>query len=244
MTFSPSIPVNFESTNNILVADSWLRQLDTHPLISCDFEVAIRYTQADLDSFQSIIDSPTSTHLERRSAQAKLRATALDHPSHTTITHLSAAWSESDAYVFIIDSPKLLRRILTWLTTTTTRQIWHNASYDFRQIHYRTGKFPLNYEDSQLLAKCILNHVETFKAKSGLKDLAAHWFGDWGLSADNFSLAQMYEPHVLRYAATDACATFKLFSSMQSYLAESYSQPTYPDHLQAEDTDLHPESIL
>ena len=244
MELTTSIPVNFESTNNLLTADTWLRFLDTQPLISCDFETALRYTQSDLDHFQSIVDSPTSTNLERRAAQAKLRATALDHPSHTVITHLSVAWSSSDAYVFIIDSDKLLKRILHWLTHTQTRQIWHNASYDFRNLHYRTGKFPINYEDSQLLAKCILNHVETYKAKSGLKDLAGHWYGDWGISADNFSVSQMYEPHVLRYSAIDSCATFKLWQSMQSYLQETYHEPTYPTHASREFRDEHPEALL
>ena len=216
-----SIPVNFQSTSNLLTADRWLRELESHPIISCDFETAIRYTPTDLAHFQSIIDSPDSSHLAKRQAQSCLRATALDHPSHTTITHLSVAWSESDAYVFIINSPKLLNRILTWLTTTTVTQIWHNASYDFRQIHYRTGKFPPSFEDTQLLAKCILNHVETYKAKTGLKELAGHKFGDWGISSDNFTLSQQFEPHVLRYAATDACATYWLWNSIQNHLKES-----------------------
>lgn len=213
-----SIPVNFQSTSNLLEADRWLRELESHSIISCDFETAIRYTSTDLAHFQSIIDSPDSSHLAKRQAQACLRATALDHPSHTTITHLSVAWSESDAYVFIINSPKLLNRILTWLTTTTVTQVWHNASYDFRQIHYRTGKFPPHFEDTQLLAKCILNHVETYKAKTGLKELAGHKFGDWGISADNFTLNQQFDPNVLRYAATDACATYWLWNSIQTYL--------------------------
>lgn len=226
MTLPTPITVNYQSTNNLLVADSWLRHLDSFPIIALDFETAIRYTPADYASFQSIIDDPSSTNLQRRAAQAKLRATALDHPSHVAITHLSAAWSDSDSYVFIIDSPKLLRRILTWLTTTTTTQIWHNSSYDFRLIYHHTNRFPLNYEDSQLLAKTILNHVETYKARTGLKELAGHWYGDWAISADNFNLSQMYEPHVLKYAAIDACATFKLYHSIRSYLQGSPNDST------------------
>ncbi len=213
-----SIPVNFQSTSNLLEADRWLRELESHPLIACDFETAIRYTPTDLARFQSIIDSPDSSHLAKRQAQACLRATALDHPSHVTITHLSVAWSESDAYVFIINSTKLLNRILTWLTTTAVKQVWHNFSYDGKLIHHFTGKFPHDVEDSQLLAKCILNHVETYKARTGLKELAGHKFGDWGISSDNFTLSQQFEHHVLRYAATDACATYWLWNSIQNYL--------------------------
>lgn len=214
--FEQQIPVNYESSSNLIQIDSWLRELDTHPEIALDFETAIRYTPAELAEFQAIVDSPTSTKLEKRIAKSKLTATALDHPSHSTITHLSAAWSESDAKVFIINSPKILNRILYWLTTTDTTQIWHNASYDFKQIYYYTHKFPKNYEDTQIFAKTIINHVETYKAKTGLKELAGHWYGDWAISADNFTTSQMYEEHVLRYAATDACATFRLWQSINN----------------------------
>ena len=85
-------------------------------------------------------------------------------------------------------------------------------SYDFRHLYYHTGKFPTNYEDTQLLAKSIINHVDTFKARTGLKELAGRWYGDWGISSDNFTLDQMYEPHVIRYAAIDACATYQLWN--------------------------------
>ena len=166
-----SIQVNYEATSNLLEADTWLRNLEKYSIISCDFEVAVRYTDTDLAHFQSIVDSPTSTNLERRNAQSKLRATALDHPSHCTVTHLSAAWSETDAYVFVITSPKLLNRIMNWLVTTTVTQVWHNASFDMKYVYHHTGKFPIHLEDSQVLAKCILNHVETDKARTGLKEL-------------------------------------------------------------------------
>lgn len=239
-----SIPVNFQATSNLLEADRWLRELESHPILALDFESAVRYTPTDLAHFQSIIDSPDTSHLAKRQAQACLRATALDHPSHVAITHLSVAWSESDAYVFIINSTKLLNRILTWLTTTTVKQVWHNFSYDGKLIHHFTGKFPHDVEDTQLLAKCILNHVETYKARTGLKELASQWYSDWGISADNFTISQQFEPLVLRYAATDACATFKLWTSIQSYLASTYSQPTYPDHLEAEHFDLHTEGLI
>jgi len=219
-----TIQVNYDSTNNINKADTWLRFLDTKPLVSCDFEVALKYTPEELAYYKSVFNDPNSSKRDYRAAQAILNATALDHPSHTVLTHLSVAWSDSDAYVFILDNSRITKRILYWLTHTLTTQVWHNASYDFRQIHYRTGKFPLNYEDSQLKAKCILNHVETHKAKVGLKQLAGANYGDWGISADNFDVSQMYQPHVLKYAATDACATYWLWNSINTYIQEQSCQ--------------------
>lgn len=244
MNITTEIQVNYKATKSLLEADTWLRELDSKPLIACDFETAIKYTQTDLDSFQSIVDSETSTKLEKRQAQAKLRATALDHPSHSTITHLSVAWSESDSYVFIIDNQKMLNRILYWLVTTEVKQVWHNSSYDFGRIYYYTHKFPKLYEDTALLGKCILNHVETYKAKVGLKELAGKWFGSWSISADNFTMSQMYEEHVLKYAATDACATYKLWESMQSYIKGTYDEPTYPDHVDTEFETEYPEAHI
>lgn len=216
-----AIEVNYKATTNLLEADKWLRFLDTKPIISCDFETALKYTQSELDHYKAVLSDDTSSKRDIIQAKSILNATALDHPSHTVITHLSVAWSDSDAYVFIIDSERLLNRILYWLTHTKVKQVWHNASYDFRQIQYRTGLFPIDYEDTQLLAKCILNHVETYKAKSGLKDLAGHVYGDWAISADNFDVSQMYESHVLKYAATDACATYWLWNSINNYIKES-----------------------
>ena len=110
------------------------------------------------------------------------------------------------------------------LRAVELRLLLNISSYDFRQIHYRTGKFPLNYEDSQLKAKCILNHVETHKAKVGLKQLAGANYGDWGISADNFDVSQMYQPHVLKYAATDACACYWLWNSINTYIQEQSCQ--------------------
>jgi hypothetical protein len=33
-------------------------------------------------------------------------------------------------------------------------------------------------------------------------------YGSWAISKDNFSTEHMYEDHVLKYAAIDACATY------------------------------------
>lgn len=45
-------------------------------------------------------------------------------------------------------------------------------------------------------------------------------YGAWAVSADDFNQSQMFEPHVLHYAAIDACATFALWKELQEYLKE------------------------
>lgn len=211
------IKVTYQSTSNVLTANNWLHKLPS--TVACDFETAIKYTPEQLAQWEATLQE-NLPKLERKRIEALLSATALDHPSHTVLTHLQLAWSPSEAYVFILDNKKITDLILQFLITTSRRQIWHNAIYDFKQIYYRTGSFPQVYEDTQLLSKCILNHVETHKARTGLKELAGQWYGSWAISPDSFTVDQMYDPKVLLYAATDACATYRLWTSINDYIQE------------------------
>jgi DNA polymerase I-like protein with 3'-5' exonuclease and polymerase domains len=203
--------VYYESTNDPNEASTFIRNLEQFPDIAWDFEVAVKYTPDELAHFKAVMEDLSSTKLDYITARAKINATALDHPSHCTLTHCSIAVNESEAYVFILDNPDITSEVLTYLTTTEQMQILHNASFDFKHLYYYTGKFPANYEDTQILAKTLLNHTNPLQARTGLKELAGQWYGEWGISADNFTVSQMYDPKVLKYAATDACATFKLW---------------------------------
>lgn len=95
------------------------------------------------------------------------------------------------------------------------------TTFDFKHIYYHTSQFPRNYEDTALLAKCLLNNVDINLATVGLKELAGKWYGSWSVSPDYFTKEQMYDPSLLLYAATDACATFKLWHSIQNHIAST-----------------------
>jgi hypothetical protein len=145
-----------------------------------------------------------------------INATALGHPSHCTITHCSIATSEDTAYVFILDSKSITNLVLNYLIASPQQQLWHNATYDFRHLMYRTGQIPPLFEDTQILAKTLINHTNPFVANTKLKHLAGSEYGDWAISADDFSLERMYDSHVIKYAAIDACATYWLWNYMNA----------------------------
>lgn len=222
-----TIKVEYKSTANVVEANKWLREISEYPIIGCDFEVAIKYTDEELAQFKLDSVDESLPKLTRMQAAAKLSATALDHPSHTVLTHLQIAISETESYVFVLANQQITNRVLSFLTTTEQKQIWHNAGFDFKHIYYRTGKFPKNYEDSQIYSKCLLNHVEISKAKTGLKELAGHAYGSWGISSDNFTVAQMFEEVVLKYAAIDPCATLwvwnQIINSIESEQTTNYT---------------------
>lgn len=210
------IEVTYESTNDPATARTWLDNLPD--LFSADFEAAVRYSDEEVSNAKELMKDSNLPRRLRIDYQAVANASALGHPSHVQITHCSVAWSDRDAYVIIIDSQEMADVVLEFLTTTDKVQVWHNYCYDGRLIRYFQRVDVKNLEDTQILAKTLLNHVETFKARSGLKELAGHWYGDWGISVDNFTIAQQYEPHVLKYAAIDACATYKLWLYLCEYI--------------------------
>lgn len=212
------IPVTYKATSNALTANGYLREIASQPIFAADFEAASRYSPTKIAQFQSIVDDPTTDKFTRIDLLSRINASGLSHPSHVRLTHCSIATSESEAYVFILDNKHITNRILNFLITTPQRQVWHNASFDFQLLYYFTGQMPILYEDSQLFAKCILNHVDTTKAEVGLKSLAGHRYGQWAISPDNFDVSKMYEPDVLHYAATDACATYWLYHSIQRHI--------------------------
>ena len=212
------IQINYKSTNRPHVAIQWLRELPE--LFSADFECAVKYTESDITQFKKELENEPTKH-RAIELKSKLSATALSHPSHTCLTHFSAASSESDGFVLVLDNEPIAQLLLNFLVTTTKTQIWHNASFDFKHIHYYTGRMPLNYEDTQIRAKCLINHVDTWKANTGLKQLAGHVFGNWSDSPDTVTIRQMYDEDMIRYACTDACATYWLYEAINRKVASS-----------------------
>lgn len=215
-----SLKINYQYTKNPLEAVRWLRSLpDT---IACDFEAASRFTDEEKGTLQLEFDGlDNQGTLYAHQLKQKIDSDGLSHPSLANITHFSLAWSETDAMIFITDTPKMRKIIFNWLVNTDIKQVWHNASFDFQHIfHHMDGRLPKNYEDTQILAKSILNHVNVFKSKVGLKELMGYKYGSWAVSSDSFHLSRMYDEDVIRYAGIDACATYALWEEMQEYLEE------------------------
>lgn len=214
-TLIPTYELNFKVTKSPKETQQWLSSLPS--LIACDFEAASRFTSEEKESFKQ--ELTTSPPFQRaRLLNQYINSSGLSHPSLVTITHLSIAYSETDAYVFIIDTPEMLATIIEFLVTTNSKQIWHNLCFDGKLIYYFSkGRFPKNYEDTQIFAKTLLNHTNNTKSQTGLKHLMGYKYGDWAVSTDFFDLSQIYNPEVHRYAAIDACATYSLYNELINF---------------------------
>lgn len=212
------ISVTHKYTSVPYIAIQWLRALPE--VAAFDFEAAVKYSKDVLKQVEEEHEV-TESKTRKRELHSILKATALSHPTHVTPTHLSVATSEDTGFVIIIDTVKMRDVVMNFLVTTEVKQIWHNASYDFKLIYYYSGnKLPKNYEDTALLAKCLLNHVESYRAGVKLKDMMGYKYGAWAVTADYFDLESIHDKALIKYAAIDACATYALWEEMLVYLEE------------------------
>jgi len=209
--------VSYEYSNDPFTAIRWLNNLG--PVAAFDFETASRYSTDDKTRYALELET-SNDRLRKRVLRQRISSTGLSHPSLSRLTHISFADSDTSARIIILDKPLITRRVLHWLTTTDTLQLWHNASFDFKHIYYQTGKFPTHYEDTQQLAKSILNHVNIWQANTQLKLLMGHKYGAWAVSADMFVQDNLFDENLIKYAGYDACACFSLWQAQQQYLAE------------------------
>lgn len=221
MKLPETISITYKATDEYNTAKQWFEDIDkNYSIVGVDFEAAVRYSDEEIAEAKSELELTNPEFYKRLELQQIINATALSHPSKAFPTHLSIGLSETEAKVVIIHTYELLYLVMDWLTTTEVTQIWHNASFDFKHIYHHTQKFPKNYEDTQILAKTVLNHVEVYKAKTGLKELMSEEYGAWATSKDNFTVSEMYEPYMLKYAATDGCAVVCLWNRVNSYLRD------------------------
>lgn len=214
--------VDYTSTDNLDIIMKTLNKLSKkYDILAMDFEACSRYSNEEKEVMKTFLEeNPETSKEEKRQIKQFIESDGLSHPSLTYVTHFQVAWNDKESFVAILPTNRHRQWIFRWLTKVKVKQIWHNASFDFKHILHYTGKIPQNFEDTDILAKTILNHVNVFEAKTGLKHLMGHKYGDWAISADAFNISQIYNENLLKYSATDPCATYALWEEIQESLKE------------------------
>mgnify|MGYP002860616654 CR=1 FL=1 len=205
------IEVSYKWTDNLDTIRSWIEQdLKDIDIIACDFEVSSKYSKEYLEEVRTNLETETDWE-KKRILERTLATTGLSHPSLTELTHLSIAWSNHQAMVFIILDHGIRDYLLDFLVETDKKEIWHNLGFDGKFLLYYKHKLPRNWEDTLLMAKAYMNHAKNYKCEVGLKALEGHNYGEWAISKENFNLDEVYKEYMLKYSATDACATYNLY---------------------------------
>ena len=216
-----SIKVNY-SVYDDHIGDILSDILSKHDPIACDFETSTIYNQK-VKEIAKTRKKYSKDWETIRECDFVINTNGLSSVHVVRPTHLSVAWSERDAAVFVLTQYYRSTRIVCdLLVDTKVKQIWHNASYDFSFIYYFTHKYPSNFEDTMLLVKCLTTNVKTYKSPAGLKELEGNYYGKWAIAKDSFTQENSYNSNLLEYSATDACATYHLY---QRIIEELNSEP-------------------
>ena len=185
-------------------------------IVACDFETASKWTSVQKAQFKEQLEIHEPDTEDYIWLQQQIKSDGLSHPSLVRITHLSVAVSETESFVITISLESEVA-ICEWLCETEIKQVWHNASFDFKHVYFRTQNVPKLFEDSELLAKCYLNHTQNHLAKTGLKELAKSVYGNWGDGVkDSFSLEHMHDERLIHYAGIDTQATLFVWNEFST----------------------------
>ena len=148
-------------------------------------------------------------------------------PQFNELTMVTIGWDRTKSIVIVFKDQSIRDYVLNWLVTTDCKQVYHNALFDTRFIHWHTKQLPKHIEDSQLLAAVYNNNVDQAKRKSGLKEVSKFPYLDWANDKSSFELyvdsstysnpnltyvgpnpsITQYNLPLIYYCGVDACAT-------------------------------------
>jgi len=192
-----------------------MKMLEDLPVLSFDTEGRGVYTPEDREEAKELLKNPDISKEHKRLSLLVANNSGLSFPSLVRVTHFIFGTSNSHSIVFVCDNPQLELFIWDWISRYKGLLLVHNALFDLKLMKHRVNKYPLNYIDTSLVAKCLINHVSIWKAKIGLKELMGSFYDPrWSVHED-YEPKNLRDPDFLMYSATDGAATFKLWEMIQ-----------------------------
>jgi len=112
--------------------------------------------------------------------------------------------------------------ICDWVAEYKGKLLIHNTLFDLKLIYHRTGgKLPLDIEDTQLLARTLVNDADDFQCRTGLKVLAGEYYDPSWTNIETYDVVDFKNPAFLKYCAIDACAVWKVWDLIQESIDEN-----------------------
>lgn len=211
------ITVDFEVHGSIWHIAKALGKLNEHEILSFDTETKGVYTKAERKEARDYLKGEDLPVDDKRLSLQVEENSGLSFPSLVDVTHFVFGTSDSSSVVLLCHCPATEILIWNWIAKYDGLLLVHNTLFDLKLMYHRIGKLPKNYKDTQLLAKCLTNNVEVYKAKVGLKDLMGSYYAPMWCLVDEYEPDNIKDPTFLKYAAIDGAATFKLWFDIQGF---------------------------
>ena len=194
-----------------------LDKLADREIMSLDFEVQSIFSVDERTEAKELVKKYQIdlSKEDLRLSKVVARCSGLSHPSITKVTHTIFGLSENESVVLVINDRKTEQYIMDWIVNFKGKLIIHNSLFDLKLVHHRTGRFPKDYDDTQLLARCLVNHTRDWECKTGLKHLMAGYYDPKWQLIESYDIIDFKNKDFLRYCAIDGASTMKLWNDLQ-----------------------------
>ena len=213
-----TIHVNTRVYSNKWHINKVLKELEQYSILGFDTETKGIYSKKERKEAKEYLKQNNIPIENKRIALQIAENCGLSFPSLISVTHFVFGLTEDETIILICDDPKLELYIWNWIATYPGLFLIHNTLYDLKIMYHRLKMFPIRYEDTQILAKCLTNNVDVWRSKVGLKDLMGSYYDpSWSLF-EEYEPDDLKDPKFINYAGIDGAATVKLWNDIQEYI--------------------------
>jgi len=213
------IKVNYRVfSNSYSIRKELSKVLSDYAFLSFDTEVRSLYNKDERSEAKKYLKEAKTDDYYYKQARVVSESSGLSYPEITETTHFILGISEDFSYIFVCRDHATEKFIWNKLAEYEGTIAVHNSLFDLKIMYERTGKLPKNFVDTALKVKCLINHVNIWKSKTGLKELMGSYYSPkWSLM-DDYEPEDLKNKDFLMYAAIDGAATFKLHSMIDEEL--------------------------
>ena len=215
------IHVKYEIASTTFKIQTILRKLESYSILSLDTETQSIYSKEERKEADKLVqlwkkDKQAETKYprnEQKLIRQIAKSSGLSYPELIKVTHFIFSISEDFSYILIPNSSETEMFVWEWINNYNGKLIIHNSLFDLKIDYHRTKQLPKDYDDTQLMAKVLLNDADEFEGKVGLKHLMGSYYDPkWTmLNEDGYDVVDYKNEAFLRYASIDGAATYKLY---------------------------------
>lgn len=194
--------------------------LASYDILSFDTEVRSVYPKHVREEAKEYLkDAPTYEPLYKM-GMLVANSSGLSYPSITETTHFIFGLSRDTSKIFICKDHATEMFMWNEIAKYTGTFLIHNSLFDLKVMYERIGKFPAKFIDTALFAKCLINHVDIWKAKTGLKELVGSYFKpEWSMM-DDYEPENLKDKDFLSYCGHDGAAGYLIYELILEELGE------------------------
>lgn len=194
--------------------------LERCDILSLDTETRSVYDKAERKEASEYLKDADHKDAYYRQARVVAESSGLSYPSIVRTTHFIFGESKDKSHVIVCTTPEMELFIWNLIADYNGLFLVHNSLFDLKIMYQRIGKLPKNYKDTALMVKCLINHVNIWKAKTGLKVLMGEYYNPkWSLLGEDYEPENLKHGDFIIYCSIDGAATFYLYELIQEELA-------------------------